>query len=227
MIAELLRLLAHDLRNPLAALHSNLGYLASVLQNRTEAEEEAALRDAQISCDGLGRLIDSVEVLAYALNPPRSLDRGSVDAVRAIEEAIALCKPQAESYDVAVVLTPGDPKGDVLTSRSMLTRSLAYLVSNAVQHSPAQGEVTVSVERSDDARVVISVSDRGTSFDAGSTHEAFTPRGQIDSKSTPRGRYGRGLGLMCAQVCADAAGATLSVAEVDSGNRFLLSLPFA
>lgn len=225
-IAELLRLLAHDLRNPLAALHSNLGYLASALKGRTENEEQEALRDAQISCDGLGRLIDSLEVLAHALNPLRSLDRDPVNAEAAVHDAVALCRAQAEGYDVDVVVTPSGEKLQVLTSRGMFTRSLAYVVGNAVQHSPSRGQVTVSVERSGSA-VLVSIFDRGVRLDPGFKEEAFTPKGQIESKATPHGRYGRGLGLLCARVCAEAAGATLSTADTDVGNRFVLSLPSA
>src|SRR5690606_13210231 len=41
LIGELLGLLAHDLRNPLSALHSNLGYLDAVLASRDEEVREA------------------------------------------------------------------------------------------------------------------------------------------------------------------------------------------
>src|SRR6186713_225154 len=58
LIGELLGLLAHDLRNPLSALHSNLGYLDTVLSSHDDEAREA-VEDGVVSCDGLSHVIDN------------------------------------------------------------------------------------------------------------------------------------------------------------------------
>src|SRR5690606_3048732 len=66
VLGELLGLLAHDLRNPLSALHSNVGYLGS-LSERYDDDAKEAIADALLSCDSLRTVIDSVEILSHVL----------------------------------------------------------------------------------------------------------------------------------------------------------------
>src|SRR5262245_13794222 len=66
LIGELIGLLAHDLRNPLSALHSNLGYLEAVLPS-DEGEAREAVEDGVVSCDGLSHVIDNVDLLGQIL----------------------------------------------------------------------------------------------------------------------------------------------------------------
>ena len=65
-IAHLLRMLAHDLRNPLSALHSNCAFLGSAPEPRSEEEREA-IADALVSCDSLQSLVDGLDLLSRAL----------------------------------------------------------------------------------------------------------------------------------------------------------------
>src|SRR6186713_3605789 len=73
LLGELLGLLAHDLRNPLSALHSNVGYLGS-LSDKYDDDAREAIADALLSCDGLRIIIDSVEILSHVLTEATGFD---------------------------------------------------------------------------------------------------------------------------------------------------------
>src|SRR5215470_9401055 len=67
LVSALLGLFAHDLRNPLSALHSNVSFLGSVV-GQAEAEAHEALEDVAASSDALGHITDNLELFALALD---------------------------------------------------------------------------------------------------------------------------------------------------------------
>jgi signal transduction histidine kinase len=224
--AQLLSLLAHDLRNPLSALQSNLTYLDSLLVDAsTDARE--AFADAQVSCDGLNALIDSVELLAQVVAEPRSYDVAPCDFAGAVAEALSRCAALGRSYEVLLAPPPPSTPMLALAHREMLVRAVVYVITNAIQHSPAGGTVRLALEPGTEQLRLI-VIDQGDRLNPELEEVAFTPEGQIHSKATRGGRYSRGLGLLCARVCARATGAALVVADVEGAtNAFSLAVPRA
>ena len=63
VLGDILGLLAHDVRNPLAALSSNVGFLGMISDDLTEDAREA-IEDIQLSMEVLGRIADTMEVLS-------------------------------------------------------------------------------------------------------------------------------------------------------------------
>jgi K+-sensing histidine kinase KdpD len=112
----------------------------------------------------------------------------------------------------------------VLGHREMASRALLALIRNSVQHAPPGSLVRLSVIETKDTCAII-VTDDGTPLSEQAKESAFTAAGQISTKSIRGGRYSRGLGLYCARVCAEAAGANASFyQEAKPANAFALSL---
>src|SRR6267378_720347 len=61
-LSELLALLAHDLRNPLSAVLTNVNFVKSTMRGRAPDIEEA-LGDSALSCATLGQVIGNLDVL--------------------------------------------------------------------------------------------------------------------------------------------------------------------
>lgn len=221
---ELLGLLAHDLRNPLSALHSNLGFLTSVVGEEVDAAE--AVSDGLISCEGLAHIIDNIDLLGQTLRGTQFGEGTRVDIAMLVAEVVAAARPMAESHNVAVVVRPTSEDASVEGPRDLLARSLANLLRNSIQHSPGGASVLVSLRRDRDG-VVVLIEDSGVSLPEPLRAIAFTPQGQIGAKSAPAGRYSRGLGLLSAALAASAAKASVQVvpAPRGTGNAFELRLP--
>src|SRR5271156_1332893 len=148
---DLLALLAHDMRNPLAALLTNVNFVRGSADRTTEVEE--ALADAILSCNVLERLIANVDVLARAA----SAGVGSRRAIRlraAVNEAVTRIRPQAAlvEVDLDVVATDLDPV--IWVESDAFGRALDNVLSNALQYSPARAKVSVEVSRHGDRAVV-------------------------------------------------------------------------
>lgn len=225
VLGELLGLLAHDLRNPLSALHSNVGYLGSLSQDYDEDAKEA-IADALLSCDGLRTIIDSVEILSHVLTGATGFERASFGLGSLIQEAVSGTRALAKSHEVELETSDAcsTTTARVFAHRDMAQRALSGLIRNSIQHAPPGSVVRVSLEEDPRACRVL-VSDDGTPLNEQITETAFTAVGQITSKSLRGGRYSRGLGLYCAKVCAELASADARFRPDEAGvNTFELSL---
>ncbi|HET9953723.1 MAG TPA: HAMP domain-containing sensor histidine kinase [Polyangiaceae bacterium] len=223
VVAALLSLVAHDLRNPLSALQSNVGYLESTVGSQGRELREA-LVDVGSSCGSLKHLIDNLELLGLALlertpefeRVPLSLWDMAGDVARRLEAI-------AESYGVRVTLEGERQKGPwVLANRDMFSRCLSNLVLNAIQNAGSSSGVTLLLSQ-DAAWGAVHVLDGGAVLADALELTAFTAEGQLLCKGDPRGRYGKGLGLFASRVAAELAGAEVSSGHsADGRNLFIL-----
>jgi signal transduction histidine kinase len=227
LIGELLGLLAHDLRNPLSALHSNLGYLDTVLSSQDEEAREA-VEDGVVSCDGLSHVIDNVDLLGQVLRGGLRVQKSPSPVAALIAGAVERCQPAARSHGLTLEL---DAKARQLhaavdVGRDLATRALTNLIRNSIQHAPPSSTVLVSAS-AEDGRVFVQVRDSGTILTDEIRESAFTAEGQVAAKSRSNSRYSRGMGLYCARLAATLCGAEIRVlgTPAGGGNIFQLSLP--
>jgi two-component system sensor histidine kinase BaeS len=220
LVSALLGLFAHDLRNPLSALHSNVSFLGSVVST-ADGEAREALEDVAASSDALGHITDNLELFALALEGTKPREGQELRVRELLREVGQKSRRFAESYRVNLEVD-SDSGGELrcFANRDMLLRALANLVRNAIQHAGETGKVTVHSRREGDA-VLLSVADSGVPLSPDMGEQAFTAEGQLSTKNISGGRYSRGLGLYAARIAADVAGATVRGAE-DDGARFEL-----
>lgn len=229
LMGRLLALVAHDLRNPLSALHSNVGYLAGLPQCE-DTETREALEDASLSCECLVVIIDNLDVLARHLEGKSVAPTMRFSVLAAAQEAISRCERIAHSHGCQLKLTNHSSDGivQVRANRDFFVRSLVNLMLNSVQH--ASGTVIdLSFETAQlgsgrtECRLV--VTDKGPLIAPDDRDRAFMASGQLIAKTNGNGRYSRGLGLFVASLSSEAAGATLSVDSAQATNQFRLIVP--
>lgn len=223
LIGSLLALLAHDLRNPLSALQSNLGYLEALGVER-ESDAREALSDVTASCGSMKHIIDNLELLGMLTQGyARTLERAPVALLEMVTETIGRFQTIAQSYGVKVVVA-GESRRDlrVKAHREMLSRAFGNILFNSIQHGGSSAPVSVTIS-SDDKSGWITCSDYGSPLAVGLLAEAFTAEGQLLTKNDALGRYSRGLGLFAARIAAELAGASVRALEPTHGaNRFEL-----
>lgn len=222
LVSALLGLFAHDLRNPLSALHSNVSFLGSVVAaSDTEAHE--ALEDVAASSDALGHITDNLELFALALEGTKPREPHEFPLRDLLREAAQKSRRFAESYRVALevdVESGSDLRG--YAHRDMLLRALSNLIRNGIQHAGETGKVRVRAGRVEGG-LVVGVNDSGSPLAKDVGDAAFTAEGQLSTKNVSGGRYSRGLGLYAARIAADIAGARVRSGE--SSARFELLIP--
>ncbi|MEK7474181.1 MAG: ATP-binding protein [Candidatus Coatesbacteria bacterium] len=195
--------MAHEVRNPLASIAGAAAQLRK--GNPPEATRDELLG---IVARESARLDDLVrEFLEYA-RPPK-LVRTACDVPAVVAEAVALVTHSAapRSVTVRVDAPPGAPS--VSADPTRLKQALLNLLLNAVQASPAGGEVRVSV-------AVRGRSVRVTVRDAGPGLPAEV-RGRLFEPFVTTREGGTGLGLPMAKRIVAAHGGSLELADAEGG----------
>jgi signal transduction histidine kinase len=205
-------ILAHDLRNPLSALLTNIHFVQSIARG-SALDIDEALADSALSCSVLSQMISNLEVLGRAFGgahlPPTPM--GTREAAA---QAVARMTPQASLAAINLVLEPGPSGATVLVEPIFFGRALDNLLANSLQYGPAKTNITLEVATAGD-RACVRVIDAGPIVPPEFRERVLTEEGQSAAKKLYEARYGRGLGLYCAGQAARIAGAELVLGERD------------
>lgn len=225
-LPELLALLAHDLKNPLAAVLANLSFLQSSLSH--DADMHDAIVDARLASEVLQRLVGNLELIGRELGDATAGRRMVDFPLRALaDEVCGHEREQAEGRHLFLVVhEPPGLRISARADRDRALRALGNLVSNAVQHAPAGSEITIECARLDGACEIV-VADDGPIVPAALREVVVSAAGQGSSKSRSDGRYGRGLALMVAAVAARHAGGAFAIEQRGGRSALVLRLPLA
>jgi signal transduction histidine kinase len=221
---EVALLVAHDLRNPLAAILANLSYLDHALKG-ADAETLETVADLKLSAEMLHRLVENyvamsrLEATQTAALPRTSLALGS--AARGVVER---SQSLARSMSVAVEIQPTDDDPHVECDRGLLELLIENMVGNAVQHGRRGRRVLLTVATRGD-RAVLAVEDGGAPY--GPVERDFSRLGQLEIKRLPDARYSRGLALYVVGLIAAAYGAALETAAEAGRTTLRLVFPLA
>lgn len=221
---EMLRVVSHDLRNPVGAMASAASL---VLDDST-----AALRD------GLsGRMLRTiVRASKQALRMIDDLlDLSRIDNGRLIVnpkpealgplliEAVELHGPLARERGIHLGWTSHGPPPVVMADRERLLQLLGNLIANAIKFTPPAGTIEIAAAISDD-EVQCSVADTGPGIPQDQLPHVFDRFWQ----ATPGDRGGLGLGLGIVKGIAEAHHGRVWVeSEPGKGTRFVFTLPLA
>jgi K+-sensing histidine kinase KdpD len=210
VLGELLGLLAHDLRNPLSALHSNLGFLDGSVA-LTDSEMSEAVQDGLISCESLRHMIDNIDLLSQELRGLLAPAEGALPLGPILGGVLLRCEPIAKSHSVELRLEQQALERSRLQVRGtpdLLARLFTNLLHNSIQHSPSHSEVSISAG-SGDQGVWVRIRDAGLTLTGERGQQAFSAAGQSLAKARGGGRYSRAFGLYSASLGARCCGAII------------------
>jgi signal transduction histidine kinase len=219
---DVLAIVSHDLKNPLATLRLSAAVLEQKLSKLPNAEalvkRVATMDRAALSMLGLitGLLdaarLDAGQKLAVEPRPE------SVDTL--VTEALALIEPQATRRALKLEARLA-PDLQALCDRERILQVLANLLGNAVKFTPEGGTVEVST-RLEAREVHVSVRDTGPGIPLEEQPLLF----QRHWQSRGTAHHGSGLGLYIARGLVEAHGGRLWVDSTPgAGSTFTFTLP--
>lgn len=217
---EVLRVVAHDLRNPLAAIAMDAKLIARGLGGERLADHRRVER-IRFAVDRADRLIRDLLDVARLDAGRLSLALHPEPLAPLLSEAVDLHRTIGEELGVTVeFLTPGD-LGLVVADRDRVLQILGNLIANAIKFTPAGGRVVVRAE-SADPDVRVTVTDTGPGIAAEHLTDLFRPFWQVRPGS------GVGLGLAIAKAMVEAHGGRIGADSViGAGSTFWFTLPLA
>ena len=212
--------IAHELRTPLSLV---LGHADAIEEGTLPPTPEtmAVIRDEALR---LERLIDDLLTLSHAdagelrFNPRRA--RPSL----LLEEAARAFQPQASQKDIRLTVEPADDVGEAWLDPDRMGQVLRNLLSNALRHTPAHGEIRLSAARSGES-VEMRVSDTGPGIAPEDLPHVFERLYRAD-RSRTRESGGSGLGLAIARSIVASHGGTIAAeSRPGQGTTIVIRLP--
>lgn len=210
-LGEMSAVVAHEVRNPVAIIFNAVGQL----RKRPE-EREKLLGIVEDEAERLKRMVS--DLLEFAR--PTHVVLAVADLPQIVQGAGLAVRGEHEGEPVALELELSDCPPRLECDERLVRQALVNLMTNALQASPRDARVEVTVTASD-AEVAITVADHGPGIPDALESKIFTPF--FTTRPT-----GTGLGLPVVQRIAEAHGGTLSHRPTPGGGAtFELRLPRA
>jgi two-component system, OmpR family, sensor kinase len=210
---------SHELRTPLTTIRG----FAELYRQGAARDVGMLLSRIESEASRMGLLVDDLLLLAR-LDVQRPLEQHRVDLLALASDAVhdAQAIDPKRTVSMEVLDGPGTP--EVLGDEPRLRQVLSNLVANALQHTPANADVTVRVGTDgDDA--VLEVADRGPGMSQQDASRVFERFYRTDS-SRARASGGTGLGLSIVDSLVRGHGGVVSVTTAPGqGCCFRVTLP--
>ena len=219
--AELIAIVAHELRSPLTSVKGFTATLLAKWERFTDDQKRLMLETVDADANRVNRLIAELLDISRIDSGRLELRRQPVDISAAVERHVQALTANGQAPDRFLVRTR-QPLPALWADPDKIDQVLGNLLENAVRHG--EGTVTIEVapsseENGEKTGTAVTVSDEGPGIPEESMGRVFT-RFWRGSK-----RGGTGLGLYIVKGIVEAHGGTITVARGPGGGaefRFIL-----
>ncbi|WP_040228275.1 ATP-binding protein [Bhargavaea cecembensis] len=216
--------ISHELRTPISML---VGYSEALSDGIVDSEEEREemmkiIRDEAMR---MGRLVNDTLDLTRLESGHMRLYKESVDILPMIGRIASKFHQKARDADVDLTVH-SVPEADVeaYLDEDRIEQVLTNLIDNAIRHTPAGGQVDISVGRTG-SWMEFSVADTGSGIPEEDLQYVFERFYKAD-KARTRGKGGTGLGLAIAKNIVESHGGMITAdSKVGEGTRMSFRLP--
>jgi len=210
---------AHELRTPLATLDAFLEGLADGV--RAPGQDTWDILAAQTA--RIRRLADDITLVSRAEEHQLPLYPVPVAPSQLVTNAVAAARPGYDAKHVELSARFSGQPPELSADPDRMAQVLAGLLSNALRHTPAGGQVTVTAQPAGPGARII-VTDTGEGITAEHLPHIFERFYRADP-ARDRAHGGSGIGLTIARALIAAHGGTLTAASDGAGARFTITLP--
>ena len=226
---ELIALVTHELRTPLAVVRAYADLLAEEPTLESRGSRDPARRQARADwheaavaqIERLDRLVDSIiaSVRREGGGEPAA-ERVPVDPAVIVEEVTTELAPLLRHHRLVVL---GDVHRHVLADPTRLRQILEHLIENAVKYAPPGTSITIETTLAEGV-VRLAVGDDGPGVPPEWRERIFEPYARHETHTA----RGSGIGLYAARRLGETMGARLWCEPGHpSGTRFVIALPAA
>ncbi|MBM3150679.1 MAG: GAF domain-containing protein, partial [Chloroflexi bacterium] len=219
---DLIAMIYHDLRSPLANIVSSLDVLSSLFGREENETVQSVLTIASCSTARIQRLISSLLDINRLESGQPVGSQEAVTVKSLFDDALDAVQPMAESRSQAIkVVIPGKLPA-AWVDVDMIRRVLINLLENASKFSPPEGKIELGAAL-DDNWLKVWVQDTGPGIPAAEQGRIFEKFTRLKVKGGPGGL---GVGLAFCRLAVLGHGGRIWVeSKAGHGARFLLTLP--
>jgi signal transduction histidine kinase len=205
---------SHELRSPLTRLR-----IALALAQEDDAKRGEHLQRIEHEAERLEELIGQLlSTQASSIH----LDT-HIDLVQLLQQLCADANFEGEAQGKQVVFTTASEQAIVASSGDLLHKSFENIMRNALQHTPDNSRVTVTLQAIEDT-IQVAVTDQGPGVPTTDLNEIFGEFYRVDTART-RESGGYGLGLAIARRAILRHGGKIAADNTGSGLEITVTLP--
>ena len=217
---QVLSVVAHDLRNPLSTILTQVW----ALKRHGPEPERRSLKPGEViqrAAKRMNRLIQDLLDVALMEAGQLTIERARLSAGGLIVEAVEMQRPLASSSSLELRVEVDPEVPEVWGDRDRLLQVFDNLIGNAIKFTKTGGRITVGAAARDD-EVVFWVADTGCGIASENLPRVFDRFWQ----ATRAGRQGAGLGLAITKGIVEAHGGHIWVeSEAGRGTTFFFAIP--
>ena len=209
--------IAHEIKNPLAAMKIHLHLMRKTLKTKGSIDSDGAVRYLSVLDEEIDHLNKIAVDFLFAVRPMNiELRLGSIESV--VNDLITFLSPEADEKNIEVVSDVEKFLPRIEMDSRYLRQSLLNIVENAFAAMPGGGRLTISVKL-DGNFEIITIEDTGTGIDEEHLSKIFEP--YFTTKAS-----GTGLGLTVVyKVIKEHRGDIFVASEPGKGTVFTIKLP--
>lgn len=213
---------SHDLRTPLAGIRA----MAEALEDGLVEDPARYYRLMRGQVASLTTMVDDLFELSRIQAGALRLHLEPISVADLVSDAVGELQAVADRQQVDL-RAHGEPSSPIIIGDDReLSRAIANLLVNAVQHTPPGGAVDVAAEEQA-GQLTLSVTNTGSGIRSDDLERVFDAgwRGDPARTATIDGLTGGGLGLAIVRGIVEAHGGTVVARNVPGGCRFDIRLP--
>jgi K+-sensing histidine kinase KdpD/ActR/RegA family two-component response regulator len=220
---EFVAMLAHELRNPLAAIHMSVRLQRLLGPPHLQLSQTRTIIDRQVT--HMVRLVDDLLDVVRIARGKIVLQKAPVRLADLVTQAVEAVRPLIDSkaHDLRIEMLPESLWVEADGVR--IVQAISNLLTNAAKFTPTGGTITMSTEQRN-MEAFISVCDTGVGIAAEALERIFEPFVQGDVTLNEQ-HSGLGVGLSLAKRLVEMHGGRLTVrsAGKGAGSEFTLAIP--
>ncbi|NCQ11746.1 MAG: sensor histidine kinase [Bacteroidetes bacterium] len=216
--AHFLKVVAHDLRNPISGIVGFSDLLKSDLPKNDILKIATII--GKTSSDAL-QIIEDL-LFNQSLETSKTLER--IDLKDLIQYSVSVAKFKADEKQITLNVELDVFEAEVLIHRDSIWRVLNNLIDNAIKFSHSNASVEIILSRNND-EVQVSVKDFGIGIPE-ELKELLFENNPIKMRSGTSGEESNGLGLiLCKKLVEESNGKLWFESEIGQGSTFCASFP--
>jgi PAS domain S-box-containing protein len=223
MREDMVRMIVHDLRNPLANIMNSLDVLHDVIiEGDDSVSQDELLRIARRSGKRMHQLISSILDISRLEAGHTILETQPADLAPLLTDALEFVRPQIDIKGIHLTLdiSPHMPPVDI--DSDMISRVILNLLDNACKFAPVGGEINLEANPVGEM-IEVNIGDNGPGIPADQLESIFDKFTRIALPDMPQGT---GLGLAFCRLAVDSHGGRIwAESELGQGSSFHFTLP--
>ena len=210
-LGALVPVVAHNIRNPLAAVRAT----AQILEDAEDKEELKDSSQAIIeTIDRLGRWVNSLVSYLHPLKPDKKVMKLS----KLLDATLEALAPKLDEKQITVEKKAWDETSEIEVDQDLMEQALYGLLSNAIDASAKQAMLTIGFYPHENG-LMIEIEDQGGGL-------PFEPKPSDLEPGPSTKRFGTGLGIPIAYKICNTHGWDLQFEiEKDRGTKVKIHVP--